>query len=249
MTLDSRGDVTRIVAKTKEKSYEDSGTIKKLTKSKITFTNGTDYKIKEKDVTVKFDGSSSTLEKAIDKINEDDDETFTAEVDIDKDDDDYVERIEIKSKSSSKNKSGSGTVKSVSGKKINIGSKSYTTTSSTDFDIDDGEDSITKIAELEDAIDDGKTVEVEVTVKDDEVTKVKGYVSYVKGDLYEVGKNEVTVEVDSGKYTYKCKTSVDINAGNCEDLDELDDYIKDEGDIEVELTINSSNQVTKIKER
>lgn len=249
LTLDDRGDVSKIVAKTKEKSYEDSGTIKKLTKTRITFSNGTEYKIREKDVTVKYNGGSSTLEKVINTINDDDDETFTAEVDIDKDDDDYVERIEVKSKSSSSSKSGSGTVKSVSGKKMSVGSKSYTTTSDTDFNIDDGEDSIDTISELEDAIDDGKTVEVEVTVKSDEVTKVKGYVSKAKGELTDVGSNKITVKFDSGKTTYKCKSDVDIDAGKCDDLDDLDDYNDDEGNIEVELTINSSNQVTKIRER
>ncbi len=250
LTLDSRGDVSKIVAKTKEKSYEDSGTIKKLTKTRISFDNGTEYKIREKDVTVKFDGGSSTLEKAIDKINDaDKDDKFTAEVDIDKDDDDYVERIEIKSKSSSSSKSGSGTVKSVSGKKMTVGSKSYTTTSDTDFNIDDGEDNIDSISELEDAIDDGKTVEVEVTVKSDEVTKVKGYVSKAKGELTDVGSNKITVKFDSGKTTYKCKSGVDIDAGKCDDLDDLDDYNDDEGGIDVELTINSSSQVTKIREK
>ena len=250
LTLDSRGDVSKIVAKTKEKSYEDSGTIKKLTKTRISFDNGTEYKIREKDVTVRFDGGSSTLEKAIDKINDaDKDDKFTAEVDIDKDDDDYVERIEIKSKSSSSSKSGSGTVKSVSGKKMTVGSKSYTTTSDTDFDIDDGEDNIDSISELEDAIDDGKTVEVEVTVKSNEVTKVKGYVSKAKGELTDVGSNKITVKFDSGKTTYKCKSDVDIDAGKCDDLDDLDDYNDDEGGIDVELTINNSSQVTKIRER
>ncbi len=251
LTLDSKGDVTKVIAKTKEKSYEDSGTIKKLTKSKITFENGSDYKINEKDVTVKFDGSSSTLEKAISKINEaDKDDKFTADVDIDKDDDDYVERIEIKSKSSSSSKSGSGTIKSVSGKKITVGSKSYTLTSDTTIDIDDGDTTIKKIADLETAVeDDDKTIEVDVTVKNDEVTKVKGYVSSVKGELYSVDRDEVTLNLDSGKFTYECKSSVDISAGKCDDMDELEEYNKDQGRIEVELTINSSNQVTKIKER
>lgn len=132
---------------------------------------------------------------------------------------------------------------------MSVGSKSYTTTSDTDFNIDDGEDSIDTISELEDAIDDGKTVEVEVTVKSDEVTKVKGYVSKATGELTDVGSNKITVKFDSGKTTYKCKSDVDIDAGNCDDLDDLDDYNDDEGNIEVELTINSSNQVTKIRER
>lgn len=252
LTLDSREDVSKIVAKTKSKSYEDSGTIKKLTTSKITFEDGTNYKIDKDDITVKFDGSSISLDKAIDKINDaDDDDDFTAEVEINEDDDNYIDRLEIKSKSSSSSTSGSGTIKSVSGKKITVGSKTYTTTSSTDFDIDDGDNSdIDSLSDLETAVeDDDKTIEVKVTVKDDEVTKITGYVAGLKGELFEVRDDEIIVDLDSGKYTYQCKSSVDIDAGNCDDLDDLYDYNKDEGTIQVEITINSSNQVTKIKER
>lgn len=252
LTLDSREDVSKIVAKTKSKSYEDSGTIKKLTTSKITFEDGTNYKIDKDDITVKFDGSSISLDKAIDKINDaDDDDDFTAEVEINEDDDNYIDRLEIKSKSSSSSTSGSGTIKSVSGKKITVGSKTYTTTSSTDFDIDDGDNSdIDSLSDLETAVeDDDKTIEVKVTVKDDEVTKITGYVAGLKGELFEVRDDEIIVDLDSGKYTYQCKSSVDIDAGNCDDLDDLYDYNKDEGRIQVEITINSSNQVTKIKER
>ncbi|MEY8319771.1 S-layer homology domain-containing protein [Lachnospiraceae bacterium 46-61] len=252
LTLDSREDVSKVVAKTKAKSYEDSGTIKKLTTSKITFEDGTNYKIDKDDITVKFDGSSISLDKAIDKINDaDDDDDFTAEVEINEDDDNYIDRLEIKSKSSSNSTSGSGTIKSVSGKKITVGSKTYTTTSSTDFDIDDGDNSdIDSLSDLETAVeDDDKTIEVKVTVKDDEVTKITGYVAGLKGELFEVRDDEIIVDLDSGKYTYQCKSSVDIDAGNCDDLDDLYDYNKDEGRIQVEITINSSNQVTKIKER
>ncbi len=252
LTLDSRGEVTKIVATTKEKSYEYSGTIKKLTKSRITFDDGTEYRIREDDVTTRYNGSSKSLQKIIDEINDaDKDDKFTAEVKIDEDDDDYIEKLEVKSKSSSSSSktSGSGTVKSVSGKKFTIGSKTYATTSDTDFDIDDGEEEIDSIGDLETAVeDDDKTVDVDVTVKSDKVTKVTGYVSKVTGELYSVGSDSVTLKLDSGKYTYECKSSVDINAGNCDDLDELEDYNK-EDKIKVELTINSSNQVTKIKER
>ncbi len=252
LTLDSRGEVTKIVATTKEKSYEYSGTIKKLTKSRITFDDGTEYRIREDDVTTRYNGSSRSLQKIIDEINDaDKDDKFTAEVKIDEDDDDYIEKLEVKSKSSSSSSktSGSGTVKSVSGKKFTIGSKTYATTSDTDFDIDDGEEEIDSIGDLETAVeDDDKTVDVDVTVKSDKVTKVTGYVSKVTGELYSVGSDSVTLKLDSGKYTYECKSSVDINAGNCDDLDELEDYNK-EDKIKVELTINSSNQVTKIKER
>lgn len=254
MTLDSREDVSKVVAKTKAKSYEDSGTIKKLTTSKITFENGTDYKIDKDDITVKFDGSSISLDKAIDKINDaDDDDDFTAEVEINEDDDNYIDRLEIKSKSSSSSKSGSGTVKSVSGKKITVGSKTYTTSSDTDFDIDDGENNdIDSLKDLETAVeDDDKTVEVKVTVKDDEVTKITGYVAGVEGELYDVNDDEIILDLESDKYTYQCKSSVDIDVDDddCDNLDDLYEYNKDRGKIQVEVTINSSNQVTKIKEK
>lgn len=250
LTLDSREDVSKVVAKTKEKSYEDSGTIKKLTTSKITFENGTSYQIDKDDITVKFDGSSISLDKAIDKINDADDDDFTADVEINEDDDDYIDRLEIKSKGSSSSTSGSGTVKSVSGKKITVGSKTYTTSSSTDFDIEDGDNSdIDSLNDLETAVeDDDKTVEVKVTVKNDEVTKITGYVAGLKGELFDVNDDEIIVNLDSDKYTYQCKSSVDIDAGDCDDLDDLYDYNKDEGRIQVEITINSSNEVTKIKE-
>ena len=109
-----------------------------MTKSRITFDDGTEYRIREDDVTTRYNGSSKSLQKIIDEINDaDKDDKFTAEVKIDEDDDDYIEKLEVKSKSSSSSSktSGSGTVKSVSGKKFTIGSKTYATTSDTDFDM------------------------------------------------------------------------------------------------------------------
>ena len=65
LTLDTREDVSKVVATTKAKSYEDSGTIKKLTTSKITFENGTSYQIDEDNITVKYNGSTKSLESVM----------------------------------------------------------------------------------------------------------------------------------------------------------------------------------------
>ncbi len=99
--------------------------------------------------------------------------------------------------------------------------------------------------------DDDKTVEVKVTVKDDEVTKITGYVAGVEGELYDVNDDEIILDLESDKYTYQCKSSVDIDVDDddCDNLDDLYEYNKDRGKIQVEVTINSSNQVTKIKEK
>ena len=99
--------------------------------------------------------------------------------------------------------------------------------------------------------DDDKTIEVKVTVKDDEVTKITGYVAGVEGELYDVNDDEIILNLESDKYTYQCKSSVDIDVDDddCDNLDDLYEYNKDRGRIQVEITINSSNQVTKIKEK
>lgn len=252
LTLDTREDVSKVVATTKAKSYEDSGTIKKLTTSKITFENGTSYQIDEDNITVKYNGSTKSLESVIKTINDaDSDDTFTANVEINEDDEDYIDRLEVKSGSSSNSSSGSGSISSVSGSKIKVGSKTYTIESSTDIDIDDGNERIRDIDDLETAVEeDDKTIEVDVTVKDDKVTKITGYVSSVTGDLFSVDTNAVTLDLSSSKFSYDCESDVTIDVSkDCDNLDELDEYKKDEGSIKVELTISKNNEVTKIKER
>lgn len=252
LTLDAREDVSKVVATTSKKSYEDSGTIKKLTTSKITFEDGTSYQIDEDDITVKYNGSTKSLESVIDTINDaDSDKKFTANVEINEDNEDYIDRLEIKSDGSSNSSSGSGSISSVSGSKIKVGSKTYTIDSSTDIDIDDGTERIRDIDDLEIAVEeDDKTVEVDVTVKNDEVTKITGYVSSVKGELFSVDNSSVTLDLSSGKFIYDCESGVSIDVSvDCDTLEELDDYRKEEGNITVELTISKDSEVTKIRER
>ena len=128
---------------------------------------------------------------------------------------------------------------------IHIDDDDYEYSSSTIVDIVDGDDKITKMSDLEDALDEdkGKTITVTAVVNDDdEILSITGYVSEISGvDLddfkyrssYE--PDECSVEIDGTEYTFD-------SGWDIEDIKKLyDEY--DDGDTEVDMKLNDEGVI------
>jgi len=192
------------------------------------------------DVTMKYDGSTkSTIEKfvnAVENAMEDDDSVYA----------------EITLKSSKINKitaiageTKTGEIKSIDtgDKEIEIGTKTYDYTSSTTFNITDGNSSITSASKLDNAIDDDdKTIEATLIINnDDEVVSVIGEVTEVSGTI-KVYKDSstatscyLTIDNSTTSTKYYFTKSTDFS-GECDDTDDLEKEVNDR-DNRVDVTI------------
>lgn len=260
LTLDKDNYVTRIDATTKSEGSvsgevssitydedDEEGTIKLKNKS-------TKYEIEDtEDVTVKIDGKSKDFEDLYDLYNEDDYDYLYVTLTLDKDG--YVTKIDASTEEEEDDKTG--TIKSLSSSKIKINSTSYTlnSTSSLDIDIEDGDYAIDEWDELEEAYEDGKIMEVTVTISNDKVTKIKGEVVEIEDAIFvDCDEYEIEIEVKSDEYTYELDDDWDeIEAslkGNSS-VDTLEDLFEeyeddDEGDdLIVTLTLKNG-KVTKV---
>ena len=214
LTLDKHDDIEKIVATISSKSSSSSGkTISSVDRDKAYIKIGSDkYHFPDDDddvKTMKFDGDTyERIDKFLKALENalDDDETLKADITMD-DDDEYIYKITVTIGSSSSD--SSGTLKSIDtdDRTIKIGSKTYDYTKSTDFSITDGEDEIDDDDDLYDAIKkDDKTIEIELTIKNKEVTKVEGYVKSVKADIDKFEYNKTAFKVlCSSRQLIKCR--------------------------------------------
>lgn len=255
LTLDSDGNVSKIdVSRLKEDELK--GELKKLSSSSITIELKSGREISydllddEDDVTVKIDGSSSDYAE-LKEYYDDDDDTITVELTLNSDDE--VKRIDAEIKgSSSKSGSGSGEITRLSKNEIRIGSKTYDIEDENDITIkvEDGteESEIKDFDDLMEAVDDGKLIKVDVTVKSGNVTKITGeVVGFESAELQSIrtSKDTLTVKLDSGNYTYEYTSGVDIelDRDSC-DIDDLSDALGDD-DIEIDVTMKDG-KITEI---
>ena len=258
LTLDKYDDIEKIVATISSKSSSSSGkTISSVDRDKAYIKIGSDkyyFPDDDDDVrTMEFDGDTyERIDKFLRDLEDalDDDETLKADITMD-DDDEYIYKITVTIGSSSSD--ASGTLKSIDtdDREIKIGTKTYEYTKSTDFSITDGNDEITDDDDLYDAIDDDKTIEVELTIKSKEVTKVKGYVKSVKADVdtfkYSSTASSCYLVLDnssSAKYYFTSKTKF---TGDCDDTKDLRDAYDDGEDITATLTLDKDGKITNIK--
>ena len=171
------------------------------------------------------------------------------------DDDEYIYKITVTIGSSSSDVSG--TLKSIDTdeRTIKIGSKTYDYTKSTDFSITDGKDEIDNDDDLYDAIKkDDKTIEIELTIKNKEVTKVEGYVKSVEADIYEFEYNKTAskcyVVLDNSsdaEYYFTSKTKF---SGDCDDTKDIDEAFNDDDEtVTATLTLDKDGKITNIKTR
>ena len=260
LTLDKHDDIEKIVATISSKSSSSSGkTISSVDRDKAYIKIGSDkYHFPDDDddvKTMKFDGDTyERIDKFLKALENalDDDETLKADITMD-DDDEYIYKITVTIGSSSSD--ASGTLKSIDTdeRTIKIGSKTYDYTKSTDFSITDGEDEIDDDDDLYDAIKkDDKTIEIELTIKNKEVTKVEGYVKSVKADIYEFEYNKTVskcyVVLDNSsdaEYYFTSKTKF---SGDCDDTKDIDKAFNDDDEtVTATLTLDKDGKITNIK--
>lgn len=130
---------------------------------------------------------------------------------------------------------------------IHIDDDDYEYSSSTIVDIVDGDDKITKMSDLEDALDEdkGKTITVTAVVNDDdEILSITGYVSEISGvDLDDFkyrssyDPDECSVEIDGTEYTFD-------SGWDIEDIKKLyDEYEDGDGNTEVDMKLNDEGVI------
>lgn len=270
VTLDNKGNLTKITGTTKESSSSDSvkGKVSKVNYDKSDKTGyiqlknkTTKYYIDDTDdVTVKIDGSSKSY-KDLYNLYDDGDDTITVTLTLNKKD--YVTKITATTSDSDSDDDADGNVASVTYKEskdtgtVKIGSKTYDIDDVDDVDISitDGSDKIKTWEDFYNAYKDKKTMDVSATVKNDEVTKITGKVTQAKGELSKLGKNYIKIE---GKYskdifsydfdednTDHIKVSI-TNASGVKTLEDFIDWLESGDELDLVLTLDKNGNITKI---
>ena len=268
VTLDNKGNLTKITGSTKESSSSDSikGKVSKVNYDKSDKTGyiqlknkTTKYYIDDTDdVTVKIDNKTKDY-KDLYNLYDDGDSTITVTLTLNKKD--YVTKITATTSDSEDD--ADGNVASVTYKEskdtgtVKIGSKTYDIDDVDDVDISitDGSDKIKTWEDFYNAYKDKKTMNVSATVKNDEVTKITGKVTQAKGELSKLGKNYIKIE---GKYsnntfsydfdednTDNIKVNI-TNASGVKTLTKLIDWLESGDKLDLVLTLDKNGNITKI---
>lgn len=270
VTLDNKGNLTKITGTTKDSDSSDSlkGKISDMSYNKSKETGyiklkgkTTKYEIDDtEDVTVKIDNKTKTY-KDLYKLYDDGDSTITVTLTLNKKD--YVTKITATTSDSDSKDDADGNVANVTYKEnkdtgtVKIGSKTYDIDDVDDVDISitDGSDKIKTWEDFYNAYKDKKTMNVSATVKNDEVTKITGKVTQAKGELSKLGKNYIKI---TGKYsdnvfsydfdeddTDNIKVNI-TNASSVKTLTKLIDWIESGDKLDLVLTLDKNGNITKI---
>lgn len=269
VTLDNKGNLTKITGSTKESSSDSlKGKISDMSYNKSKETGyiklkgkTTKYEIDDtEDVTVKIDNKTKTY-KDLYKLYDDGDSTITVTLTLNKKD--YVTKITATTSDSDSKDDADGNVANVTYKEskdtgtVKIGSKTYDIDDVDDVDISitDGSDKIKTWEDFYNAYKDKKTMNVSATVKNDEVTKITGKVTQAKGELSKLGKNYIKI---TGKYsnndfsydfdeddTDNIKVSI-TNASGVKTLTKLIDWLESGDKLDLVLTLDKNGNITKI---
>lgn len=268
VTLDNKGNLTKITGTTKDSDSSDSlkGKVSKVNYDKSDKTGyiqlknkTTKYYIDDTDdVTVKIDNKTKDY-KDLYNLYDDGDSTITVTLTLNKKD--YVTKITATTSDSEDD--ADGNVASVTYKEskdtgtVKIGSKTYDIDDVDDVDISitDGSDKIKTWEDFYNAYKDKKTMNVSATVKNDEVTKITGKVTQAKGELSKLGKNYIKI---TGKYsnndfsydfdeddTDNIKVSI-TNASGVKTLTKLIDWLESGDKLDLVLTLDKNGNITKI---
>lgn len=270
VTLDNKGNLTKITGTTKDSDSSDSlkGKISDMSYNKSKETGyiklkgkTTKYEIDDtEDVTVKIDNKTKTY-KDLYKLYDDGDSTITVTLTLNKKD--YVTKITATTSDSDSKDDADGNVANVTYKEnkdtgtVKIGSKTYDIDDVDDVDISitDGSDKIKTWEDFYNAYRDKKVMNVSATVKNDEVTKITGKVTQAKGELSKLGKNYIKIE---GKYsnntfsydfdednTDNIKVNI-TNASGVKTLTKLIDWLESGDKLDLVLTLDKNGNITKI---
>lgn len=274
VTLDNKGNLTKITGSTKESSSSDSikGKVSKVNYDKSDKTGyiqlknkTTKYYIDDTDdVTVKIDNKTKDY-KDLYNLYDDGDSTITVTLTLNKKD--YVTKITATTSDSDSKDDADGNVANVTYKSSNdkgsvkIGSKTYDVSDVTEvtLSITDGSDKINNWEDFYNAYRDKKTMNVSATVKNDEVTKITGKVTQAKGEYSKHGTDYIKIE---GKYSNNVsrydfdKDDIDTikanitNAPYVKTLEDLiDEILNDFGKndkLDLVLTLDKNGNITKI---
>ncbi len=237
-------------------SADTKGLIKSISKSRVTLDNEDDDKYDfadEDDIdSLEFDGKDydvddDEFEEFIDDIDSalDDDEVY---IELTLDSHDKITEAVAYTCTTAEDDIDYDSI-DTSDDTIHIDDGDYEYSSSTIVDIVDGDDKITKMSNLEDALDEdkGKTITVTAVVNDDdEILSITGYVSEISGvDLddfkyrssYE--PDECSVEIDGTEYTFD-------SGWDIEDIKKLyDEYDDGDGNTEVDMKLNDEGVIEK----
>ena len=270
VTLDNKGNLTKITGSTKDSDSSDSlkGKISDMSYNKSKETGyiklkgkTTKYEIDDTDdVTVKIDNKTKDY-KDLYNLYDDGDSTITVTLTLNKKD--YVTKITATTSDSDSKDDADGNVANVTYKEnkdtgtVKIGSKTYDIDDVDDVDISitDGSDKIKTWEDFYNAYRDKKVMNVSATVKNDEVTKITGKVTQAKGELSKLGKNYIKI---TGKYsdnvfsydfdeddTDNIKVSI-TNASSVKTLTKLIDWLESGDKLDLVLTLDKNGNITKI---
>ena len=270
VTLDNKGNLTKITGSTKESSSSDSikGKVSKVNYDKSDKTGyiqlknkTTKYYIDDTDdVTVKIDNKTKDY-KDLYNLYDDGDSTITVTLTLNKKD--YVTKITATTSDSDSKDDADGNVASVTYKEskdtgtVKIGSKTYDIDDVDDVDISitDGSDKIKTWEDFYNAYKDKKTMNVSATVKNDEVTKITGKVTQAKGELSKLGKNYIKIEGKYSNNTFSYDFDEDdtdnitvsiTNASGVKTLTKLIDWLESGDKLDLVLTLDKNGNITKI---
>ena len=277
--LNSSTQEAEVVTAVEQKYTSDTeGKIKNLNTRSITIESGSknftyDFIKDFKSVTIKYNGStwSGSNEDFIDDVFDKLTGSKYIDVELTLNSDDEVTKMVAESSTydpDAEDKEYSGSISGINVDKddkdenyIKVGSKKYDLSSSVRVDIVVGDDDIDDIDDLVELYESGDVeIKVDVTVKNDEVTRIEGYVSEIEGyldymtvsnDSYPRGK--MGIDVDGAVYIYfnfDEDTRIDIDGTEYDDINinSLKNLVNGDGVSDVKVKFDDDGLATSVKD-
>ena len=255
LTLNSKDKLTKIVGSIEEDSKSSSSSKPKGDKkgdvADVEYDEDDEEgKIKigskkynfDDDTTIKIDDKSADGEDLLEAFEEaeDDDEVLEAILVLDDDDDDYATKIYIYTEAYDDDDDEdevSGKIQNMTYDEddedgdIKVDGDTFKAKDADDVEIEvqDGNTKLDSWEELYNAFKDGKTIDVELVVDDDEVTEITGKVTVTKGVLTGFGDDHLKLKGKKSKAT----TKYYFTEYDRDDEDEEEDWEDDVKDIDV----------------
>lgn len=264
--LNSSTQEAEVVTAVEQKYTSDTeGKIRNINKRSISIESGSkSYSYDMADsVSVKYNGSSSSLSALVSAF---DDLTGSKYIDVELtlNSDDEVTKIVAESSTydpDADDKEYSGSISDLDKDEIKVGSKKYDLSSSVRVDIVVGDDDIDDIDDLVELYEGGDAeIKVDVTVKNNEVTRIEGYVSEVEGDLeymtvsndrYPRGKMGIDVS-GYGQITFNFDedTRISIDGTDYDDINinSLKNLVNRDGVSNVKVKFDDDGLATSVKD-
>lgn len=273
--LNSSTQEAEVVTAVEQKYTSDTeGKIRNINKRSISIESGSkSYSYDMADsVSVKYNGSSSSLSALVSAF---DDLTGSKYIDVELtlNSDDEVTKMVAESSTydpDAEDKEYSGSISGINVDKddkdenyIKVGSKKYDLSSSVRVDIVVGDDDIDDIDDLVELYKGGDAeIKVDVTVKNDEVTRIEGYVSEIEGyldymtvsnDSYPRGKMGIDVDGAGHIYIYfnfDEDTRIDIDGTEYDDINinSLKNLVNGDGVSDVKVKFDDDGLATSVKD-